>query len=70
MMRDHASGPRLFRTPWFMPLFCLALGALTAGALALGGQRSSAVFSLILFAFNRRQANTSTRCRWRRRISS
>ena len=50
MMRDHASGPRLFRTPWFMPLFCLALGALTAGALALGGQRSSAVFSLILFA--------------------
>jgi len=46
----NADGPRLFRTTWFMPVFCLVLGALTAGALELGGQRSSAVFSLILFA--------------------
>jgi hypothetical protein len=50
MMTKHADGPGLFRTPWFMPVFCLVLGALSAGALALGGQRSSAVFSLILFA--------------------
>ena len=49
-MMTNADGPRLFRTPWFMPVFCLVLGALTAGALELGGQRSSAVFSLILFA--------------------
>jgi len=33
-----------------MPVFALALGVLTAGALELGGQRSSAIFSLILFA--------------------
>ena len=50
MMTQHADGPGLFRTTWFMPVFCLVLGALTAGALELGGQRSSAVFSLILFA--------------------
>jgi hypothetical protein len=49
-MMTNADGPRLFRTTWFMPVFCLVLGALTAGALELGGQRSSAVFSLILFA--------------------
>jgi hypothetical protein len=50
MMTNHADGPRLFRTRWFMPVFCLLLGGLSAGALALGGERSSAVFSLILFA--------------------
>jgi hypothetical protein len=50
MMTQHADGPGLFRTRWFMPVFCLLLGVLAAGALALGGQRSSAVFSLILFA--------------------
>jgi len=50
MMTDHASGPGLFRTRWFMPVFSLLLGVLTAGALELGGQRSSAIFSLILFA--------------------
>ncbi len=50
MMTNHAEGPRLFRTRWFMPVFCLVLGALTAGALELGGERSSAVYSLILFA--------------------
>jgi hypothetical protein len=49
MMTDHASGPRLFRTRWFMPVFCVVLGLITAAALELGGQRSSAVFSLILF---------------------
>jgi hypothetical protein len=50
MMTDHASGPGLFRTRWFMPVFTLMLGVVTAVALDLGGQRSSALFSLILFA--------------------
>ena len=50
MMTDHASGPGLFRTRWFMPVFCAVLGVITAVALELGGQRSSALFSLILFA--------------------
>lgn len=49
MMTNHADGPELFRTRWFMPVFCVALGLLTAGALELGGQREDAVFSLILF---------------------
>jgi hypothetical protein len=49
-MMTNADGPRLFRTTWFMPVFCLVLGAISAGALELGGERSSAVFSLILFA--------------------
>jgi len=49
-MTNHADGPGLFRTRWFMPVFCLVLGGLAAGALELGGAHSSAVFTLILFA--------------------
>ena len=38
------------RSRWFMPLFTLFLGALTAGASALGGHPVQALFALALFA--------------------
>jgi hypothetical protein len=42
--------PSFVRSRWFMPLFSLFLGALMAGALALGGDASGALISLGAFA--------------------
>jgi hypothetical protein len=42
--------PSFMRSRWFMPLFSLFLGALVAGALALGGDTLGSVFCLALFA--------------------
>lgn len=48
-MTDSAY-PRLFRTRWFFPVFCLALGLLMAGAFLLGDQPENAAFSVVLFS--------------------
>jgi hypothetical protein len=42
--------PSFVRSRWFMPLFSLSLGALMAGALALGGDAAGALISLGVFA--------------------
>jgi hypothetical protein len=41
--------PSYMRSRWFMPLFSLFLGVLVAGALAIGGETTGALFSFGLF---------------------
>jgi hypothetical protein len=42
--------PSFMRSRWFMPLYILFLGALVAGALALGGDTRDSVYCVVLFA--------------------
>jgi hypothetical protein len=58
-------GPRLYRSRWFMPAFCLFLAVLIFGAFAIGGDtatglRSAAVMVLLgaVFLFGSRRSET------------
>jgi hypothetical protein len=42
---------RLYRTRWFLPAFCLFLGALMLGAFSIGGELGQGLESLGVMAF-------------------
>jgi hypothetical protein len=58
-------GPRLYRSRWFMPAFCLFLAVLIFGAFAIGGDagtglQSAAIMVLLgaVFLFGSRRSET------------